>query len=35
MGIDDDIVVDTFGANKDLLEKYIESNKVSDSISEV
>ena len=34
MGIDDDIVVDTFGANKDLLEKYIESNKVSDSISE-
>ena len=34
MGIDDDIVVDAFGANKDLLEKYIESNKVSDSISE-
>ena len=33
MGIDDDIVVDTFGANRDLLEKYIESNKVSDSIS--
>ena len=33
MGIDDDLVVDKFGANKDLLEKYIKTNKVSDSIS--